>query len=139
MPKKGKRSKNSKNKRGSEPVVRALEYPTDDQICGVVTQVLGNCFFTVLCTDDKSRRCKIRRGQTRRIRRITTGDVLIVSLRSFDDSSGDIIHRYNDDDLIKLRREGIIPDSEAFGGSTSSTEHDSGFVFADVEVDVDDI
>ena len=106
MPKKVKARKNTKNKPNEEK--RSLiEADINSQVYGTITKVLGSRFFEVNCIDNKNRRCKIR---NKRIR-IKINDIVIISLREFDDNNADIIYKYEDDEVRILQKKGIIPDN----------------------------
>ena len=105
MPKKAKSKKNRKNKKNMGEFKRNITYPSEmGQEYGFVTKALGCRFFDVDCLDGKKRRCIVR---TRRMR-IKLNAYVIVSLRDFDDKTGDIIHVYNDEEVSQLKKEGKI-------------------------------
>ena len=103
MPKKIKSRKNRKNKQDKD-YKRKLELADDEQVYGIVEKALGNCYFNVRCSDGKTRRCKVR---SRRLR-IKLNNYLIISLRDFDDKNADIIHRYDNEEIIELKKLGKL-------------------------------
>lgn len=136
MPKNTKAKKNSKS-RGKGQVARAITYADDDgQVYGLAERALGNKFFEVVCTDGKKRRSKARKKWPR----VNAGDWCIISLRDFDDSTGDIIHVYKPEEVKTLMKKGILPSDTGNGDYP-----DIGFSFEDVsdneeqELDFDDI
>ena len=105
MPKKKKARKNAKNNKGGV-TMRKLELADEEgQIYGQVVKVLGGRYFTVRCLDNKERRCKAR---SRRLR-TSLEDMVIVSLRDFDDKNADILHVYKDYEVRTLRERGYLP------------------------------
>ena len=77
----------------------------EGQVYGVIDKSLGGCFFSVNCFDNKVRRCKNRKKRTK----IELYDIVIVSVREFDDKNGDIIYKYSQEESKILQKEGQIP------------------------------
>lgn len=111
MPPKGKTAKHKKNG-GCVVVKRDLVEVEEGQVYGIVEKALGSLYFTVKCFDDKTRRCKLRNQKKKKMKmKITVDSVVIVSLREFDakDSTGDIIYKYEPDEVRQLQKEYILP------------------------------
>lgn len=108
MPKGQKRQKNS-SKRGKagEATAKPLNLADDEQTYGITTKALGDRKFNVACQDGKERICKVR-GKMKNREWVRDGDVVLVSLRDFDDDTGDIIAVYGADEVRRLKREGIL-------------------------------
>ena len=79
----------------------------DGQSYAVVLAMLGNKRLRARCEDCVERLCIIR-GSMRRSEWISPGDVILVSLRDFQDEKADVIHRYPHDDVRRLRRLGEL-------------------------------
>jgi len=125
MPKKKK-----KRKKKSFPVkIRSLEelVKTEGQEYALVTEILGNCRLRVTCTDGKKRIGHIRGKMKKRVW-ITRGDYVLVSLRDFQDEKADIIMKYKQDEVEKLKKYNEIPSDQV---ETEEVET--------VEVNVEDI
>ncbi len=75
-----------------------------------ITKVLGNGRFEVNCFDGKTRLANIR-GSMRRKVWVKTGDVIIVSLREYQDGRCDIIYLYKQKEVRTLKKMGEIPES----------------------------
>jgi translation initiation factor 1A len=100
MPKGDKKKKNNHN--GSkEP---ELILGGDDQVYGIVKKSLGNRRFTVMCQDGRERLCHLRGSMTKR-HFVRDNDVVLVSLRDFQDGKADIINLYTPDQVRFLRKE----------------------------------
>ena len=113
MPKGLKKKKNSKS--NQQNITKPMVYADiDGQVYGYITKVLGNCFFMVKCSDVKERRCKVRSKKLR----VILNDILIICLRSFDELNGDIIYKYNKDEIALLKKEKLIP--EQFDGENTN-------------------
>lgn len=116
-----KRRKNTKNKKHKEHVRRPLIFPDDiGQIYGRITNVLGSRYFDVICLDKKIRRCRVR---SKRLR-ISLDDVIIVSLREYDDKNGDIIYKYDLNEIRELKSLGNLPNLFDSTENTSSNQLD---------------
>jgi len=127
MPKKKKAGKNRKTK-GVLQEKRALVEPDlDCQLFGVIEKALGSRFFDVRCLDGEIRRCKVRNKRMK----VEKDDVVIVSLREFDDKNADIIYRYNTEEVRELQRIESLPSTESMG-LPKENEDDYVFEFDDI-------
>lgn len=125
MPKKKKAGKNSKTK-GTTQITRVLIEPDlDSQIFGVLEKALGSRFFDVNCLDGKNRRCKVRNKRMK----VKQGDVVIVSLRDFDDKNADIIYKYTLEEVRELQRNGFLPESNSMVSISHNEDEDEECVF----------
>ncbi|ABA27216.1 Translation elongation initiation factor 4C (nucleomorph) [Bigelowiella natans] len=76
-------------------------------VYGKVIVSLGDCRLKVLCEDGKSRVCTIR-GKLRKTVWIREGDIILVSLREYDDFKGDVLCRYTLDQINSLIASGDL-------------------------------
>ncbi len=109
MPKNTKKQKNAKTKGG--PVVkRELTSKTEDQEYAFVIKILGNKRVMCDCLDGKQRLCIIR-GNMRKgeLSRVRLDDVVIISLREYQDDKADIVHRFTTDEVTVMRKRKILP------------------------------
>mmetsp|Transcript_30306 Transcript_30306/g.42254 ORF Transcript_30306/g.42254 Transcript_30306/m.42254 type:complete len:90 (+) Transcript_30306:94-363(+) len=74
---------------------------------GKVVISLGDCRLKVLCEDGKSRVCTIR-GKLRKNVWIREGDIILISLRDYDDSKGDVLQKYTLDQVNLLIASGDL-------------------------------
>jgi translation initiation factor 1A len=127
----GKKVRRGKKNGGQE--FEKIIYPDDDgQIYGQIEKMLGGCRFTVSCMDGKSRMCKVS-GKMRKRVWMVVGDVVIVSLRDFQDGMGDIIHKYSAENVRKLKREGKIQFVNEIAVENDEVEElETGFDFDDI-------
>lgn len=86
--------------RGRELVLRE-----DGQLYACVTKMLGNGRVTAMCSDGVERLCKIR-GSMRKREWVRVGDAVLVGLRDFQDAKADVIFKYTDAEVHRLRRLG---------------------------------
>ena len=71
---------------------------------------------------------------------INAGDIVLVSLREFQDSKADIIHRYNADEARNLKQYGELPEHARINETAvdiameggGGVEGDIGIVFDDL-------
>jgi initiation factor 1A len=72
----------------------------------LVSKVLGNKRVETLCyTDGKVRQCKIAGSCNGWILK---DDTVLISFRPFDENTGDVIHKYTQDEVRALTRAGYI-------------------------------
>jgi len=111
MPKiKGKGGKKNKRaKGGAEFTKRELIFKEDGQEYGQVMKALGNGRFDVQCMDGNKRLCHIC-GKMRKKIWVMVGDIILVSLRDFQDAKGDIILKYTSDEAKNLKTYKELPD-----------------------------
>jgi initiation factor 1A len=135
MPKKVKAGKNNKSKNDFKEKRKLIEADLDGQVYGIIQKALGNRFFEVNCLDSKIRRCKAR---SKRLK-INTQECVIISLRDFDNNSGDIIYKYEPDEVRQLQRQGLLPSNESMGNiretsldTLNQEENDVGFDFSEI-------
>lgn len=97
----GKGCRRMKNSSGDTH--RVLEFKEAGQEYGLVIDMLGNGRCRCTCTDSVTRLCMIR-GNMRKgsMNRIYKGDLVLVSLRDFQDTKADIVHLYKPDEVRSL-------------------------------------
>ena len=126
----GKKHKRNKNQEVKEKTLRLKE---EDQEYAQITQCLGNCRFTVMCFDGKERMATMCGGMRKR-RFVNMNDIVLVSLRDWQDAKCDIIDSYDDNLTRKLKDKGLIPDSIKLDSDSKQDSYDDdndlGFVFS---------
>ena len=126
----GKKHKRNKNEELKEKTLRLKE---EGQEYAQITQCLGNCRFTVMCFDGKERMATMCGGMRKR-RFVNMNDIVLVSLREWQDAKCDIIDSYDDNLTRKLKAKGLIPDSINIDSDSKQDvdeeENDLGFVFS---------
>lgn len=139
----GKGHKKRKNK-NVDDMVRQLIFKEEGQVYGQILKVLGNGRFLVECYDKGekiiSRICTIR-GKMRRREWISCGDVILVSLRDFQDDRADIILKYYPDEVRKLKEYKEISSNvktSSFTGSFTENDIDDNTVVFEFGSDDDD-
>merc|ERR1711870_178643 len=132
MGNKAKRAKGS-----TEKVKKELEFKEDGQ----VARMLGNGRCEVQCFDNVKRLCHIR-GKMRKKVWVNQGDIVLVSLRDFQDEKGDIIVKYTAEEARNLKTYGELPESTKINETdiVDGELSDDGVDFTeDAGVDIDNI
>ena len=125
----GKKHKRNKN---HNPTEKALRLKEEGQEYAQITRCKGNCRFDVLCFDGK-KRMAIMCGKMRKRRFVNAKDIVLVSLREWQDSICDIIDNYDANLVRKLKDKGLVPKSINIDVDTqySSDDDDNmGIVFS---------
>merc|ERR1712225_94752 len=150
MPKnKGKGGKNRRRgKNENDDEKRELVFKEDGQEYAQVVKMLGNGRLEAQCFDGEKRLGHIR-GKLRKKVWINQGDIILLSLRDYQDEKGDVILKYNADEARSLKAYGELPESakinetDTYGGEEEGIDNvefdedrDSD---SDKEVDIDDI
>lgn len=142
MPKaKGKGGKKHKRGKGDgEMTKRELIFKEDGQEYGQVLKMLGNGRCDVSCFDGTKRLCHIR-GKMRKKVWVMMSDIVLVSLRDFQDEKGDIILKYNSDEARNLKTYGELPENTKINETdlNPDDESDDGIEFDDNPDEVIDL
>lgn len=92
----------------SEGELNKMVYPSQNDILGIATKLLGYDRIMVKCQDGHERLCRIRGKMKRRVW-IRVGDVVLVSPWDFQvESRGDVFWRYTRAQAEDLRRRGLL-------------------------------
>ena len=103
----GKRYKRNKNQVKENKTTR-LKDVTQSQEYAQITKCLGNCRFEVLCFDGKKRMATMC-GKMRKKVFVNAHEIVLVSLRDWQDSKCDVIDKYSASDVQKLKQKKLIP------------------------------
>ncbi|AEO65091.1 16d27ea1-a51f-4b8d-b89f-7186ef88b5be [Thermothielavioides terrestris] len=133
MPKnKGKGGKNrrrGKNENDNEK--RELTFKEEGQEYAQVLKMLGNGRLEAMCFDGVKRLGLIR-GKLRKKIWINNGDIILVSLREYQDNKGDVILKYSADEARSLKAYGELPDTAKINETDTfgpGEDGDCGFEF----------
>ncbi|KAG0228451.1 Translation initiation factor 1A [Actinomortierella wolfii] len=137
MPKnKGKGGKNRRRgKNENEGEKRELVFKEDGQEYAQVTKMLGNGRVETMCFDGEKRLAHIR-GKMRKKVWINQGDIILISLRDFQDDKADVILKYSTEEARNLKAYGELPESAKIN-ETDTFQGDEDEL--DVEFDIDEI
>ncbi|KAK9457135.1 hypothetical protein V1511DRAFT_508577 [Dipodascopsis uninucleata] len=142
MPKnKGKGGKNRRRgKNENDDEKRELIFKEDGQEYAQVTKMLGNGRLEALCFDGEKRLAHIR-GKLRKKVWINQGDIILLSLRDFQDGQADVILKYNADEARSLKNYGELPETAKINETDTyghEGDEECNFEF-DVDLDIDEI
>lgn len=84
-----------------------LEFKVDGQAYAQVLKTLGNGHFELLCDDGTKRLGHIRGSMNRKIW-IAVGNLVLVSLRNYQDTKCDVIHKYSNEEARSLQAYGEL-------------------------------
>mgnify|MGYP003653436249 CR=1 FL=1 len=141
MPKKTKRSKNSKNKKDVQK--RSLEFKDDMQEYAKIKKSLGDRRL-IVTLPDSTEKMAIIPGRFRKRCWMKIGDIILISFREFQKEKIDVCYKYDADEARLLLEYNEIPPFFAGVGTgeESKGDEDLGFDFEDdkaVELNFDDI
>jgi len=121
---------------------RELTFKEDGQEYAQVLRMLGNGRLEAQCFDGTKRLCHIR-GKLRKKVWVNQGDIVLVSLREFQDGKGDVILRYNPDEARQLKSYGELPESAKINENVvegeGEGEDDEAFEFDEDAIEIDDL
>uniref|UniRef100_A0A8H7XZX2 Eukaryotic translation initiation factor 1A n=3 Tax=Agaricales TaxID=5338 RepID=A0A8H7XZX2_PSICU len=139
---KGKGGKNRRRgKNENDDDKRELVFREDGQEYAQVIKMLGNGRLEAQCFDGEKRLAHIR-GKMRKKVWINQGDIVLLSLRDFQDDKADVIVKYTADEARNLKAYGELPENAKINETDTFGEEDGEctFEFGDEgEVDIDDI
>ena len=88
-----------------------IKIPRDKEVIGIIEQRLGGSRMRVKCLDGKTRICRIP-GRLKRKLWIREGDVLLIEPWEYDNEKGDVIFKYQQNQVAWLKKKGYIKDLE---------------------------
>ncbi|THH14114.1 hypothetical protein EW146_g6187 [Bondarzewia mesenterica] len=135
----GKNRRRGKNENDDDK--RELVFREDGQEYAQVTKMLGNGRLEAMCFDGEKRLAHIR-GKMRKKVWINQGDIVLLSLREFQDDKADVIVKYTPDEARNLKAYGELPENAKLNetGPLDEEEGECTFEFGDEgDVDIDDI
>ncbi len=131
----GKKHKKGKKNTIENNILRIKE---DGQEYAQITACKGNCRFDVKCFDGKDRMGTLCGTMRKRVF-VNANDIVLVSLRDFQDDKCDIIDVYNETNVLQLKEQKQIPESILNKEDNIYTEgYDSIEFVNDIPIDDDD-
>ena len=139
----GKGGKNRRRGKNEGEEKRELIFKEDGQEYAQVIRMLGNGRLDAQCIDGVKRLCHIR-GKMRKKVWVSTGDIILVGLRDFQDEKADVILKYNADEARSLKAYGELPDTIRVNETQNdfndeANENDAFFDFEDIENVIEEI
>lgn len=129
MPKnKGKGGKNRRRGKNEGEEKREIQVKEEGQEYAQITKILGGCNFEAQCFDKVVRTCHAR-GKMRKRVWINLQDIVLISLRDFQDGKADVIVRYTAEEARRLKAMGELPSTTAINEATSADNEDEACTF----------
>ncbi|SCU78623.1 LAMI_0A05270g1_1 [Lachancea mirantina] len=133
--KKGRRGKND-----TDGPKRELIYKEEGQEYAQITKMLGNGRVEASCFDGIKRMAHIR-GKLRKRVWMGQGDIILVSLRDFQDDQCDVVHKYNLDEARTLKNQGELPENAKINETDNfgfESDEDVNFEFGHADEESDE-
>ena len=113
----------NKRKKGKKQVQedRELLYKGESEEYAQVIRILGDGRFECNCTDGVKRIAHVR-GKMRKRIWIANGDIILVSIREFEPEKCDVVEKYKEKEVAKLKKAGEIPESMVLPSSSEAEE-----------------
>ena len=113
MPK-GNQKGGKKHKKGKKESFQEKQLiykdPKEDQEYAKVLKVNGSGRYNLFCFDGKDR-LGICAGNIKRRVRLSINDIVLVALWDFQDNKCSIVHKYEEDEVHKLKTQGEFPEN----------------------------
>lgn len=116
----GKNRRRGKNENDNEK--RELTFKEEGQEYAQVVKMLGNGRLEAMCFDGEKRLAHIR-GKLRKKVWINQGDIILLSLRDYQDEKGDVILKYNADEARSLKAYGELPEHAKINETDTYVHH----------------
>ena len=128
----------NKRKKGKKQVQedRELRMKDESEEYAQIVKILGDGRFQCKCADGVDRVAHVR-GKMRKRTWLANGDIILVSLRDFEPEKCDIIEKYKEKEVAKLKKENEIPEFMVLPSGADAEEKDEGegdIYFEDQEV-----
>lgn len=105
-----KKKKKKRQKYKDQPEVLRVRLPRESEVLGIVEVRLGYGKSRVVCTDGKTRLCRVP-GHLRRALWVRPNSIVLVKPWEIDgDKRGDIIYKYNNNQADWLKKKGYLKD-----------------------------
>jgi len=121
----GKKRKQGKKKVFEE---RELQFAGEMQCYGQVLRLLGDSRLEIQCTDGVKRMGHIRGTMKKKVW-IAMGDVVLIAKRDYEDDKCDIILKYTEEEVRKLKQLEQIPESIKLPENENKQNDDADIVF----------
>ena len=102
----------NKRKKGKKQVQedRELRFRDESEEYAQITKILGDGRFQCKCADGVDRIAHVR-GKLRKRTWLANGDIILVSLREFEPEKCDVVEKYKEKEVAKLKSKGEIPET----------------------------
>ena len=125
-------NKRKKGKKPQQQEDRDLQYKGESEEYAQVIKILGDGRFECNCADGVKRIAHVR-GKMRKRIWIANGDIILVSLRDFEPEKCDVVEKYREKEVAKLKKAGEIPDSMVLRSTEEEEEKEQKDGYDDIE------
>lgn len=139
MPKKNTGGKKFKSQKKDAKKARELIFKEDEQSYARITKSLGDSRFECECFDLNETIIGLVRGSFKKKIWMRVGDIVLISLRDFDKTKCDIIHKYLPDEAKTLKSYGELPDNLNLHATALDIYNDDKNSSDDLGFDFDEI
>lgn len=108
---------------------------TENQEYAFIKDVLGSCRFRVICWDKKER-LGVLRGKMRKRQWVNRSELVLVSLREFQDDKCEIIQKYTLDQANILKDNNLISEAFIKDGSTFDNDDNENNIYDKDDIDI---
>ena len=117
----------NKRKKGKKQVQedRELRMKDESEEYAQIVKILGDGRFQCKCADGIERIAHVR-GKMRKRIWLANGDIILVSLREFENEKCDVVEKYKEKEVAKLKNAGEIPDSFVLPSGSEEGEKGTG-------------
>ena len=125
------KSKAKKFKKTRQNESRELILKEDGQEYAQILKMYGGGRCEVYVMDGQIRTGTIRGSMQNRKRRvwINKEDIVLVSLRNFENKKCDIVHKYTDEEVRVLRKKGHLPDKRLQDDDSENDDDSDNIIF----------
>ena len=129
-------AKGKGKKRKKKPLterVRSIQdlAKTEGQEYALVSKLLGNRRVQLKCMDGKDRLGRIRGNSKKKRVFINLNDYVLIGLRDWQDEKADVLDKYTETEVKRLRRVKELPDEY----TQIKEEEKLGFTFGEIDID----
>lgn len=90
-----------------EPRIQRARLPRGKEVIGIIEQRYGGNKMNVTCLDGKDRNCRVP-GRLKRRLWLRPNDVIIIEPWELDNTRGDILFKYNKNQVMWLRKNNYL-------------------------------
>ena len=130
----------NKRKKGKKQVQedRELRYKEESEEYAQIIKILGDGRFQCKCADGVDRIAHVR-GKMRKRTWLANGDIILVSIREFEPEKCDVVEKYKEKEVAKLKSVGEIPDTMVLvnsGENEEKNDEEGGIVLEDNDQEI---
>ena len=117
--------KNQKKKKKTQAEDRECRFKDESEEYAQIIKILGDGRFQCKCADGIERIAHVR-GKMRKRIWLANGDIILVSLREFENEKCDVVEKYKEKEVAKLKNAGETPDSFVLPSGSEEGEKGTG-------------